>query len=250
MLSKQQMQFIKSLSIKKYRQEYGRFIAEGDKIVSEMLSSGYPIDAIYALPDWLKRHAEELKQNYSKIIVRSIKEDELKKISCLETPNKVLAVSPVSEAIPNKTIISRQICLVLDELKDPGNFGTIIRTADWFGISSIFCSPSCVDIFNPKTIQATMGSFLRVKVFHQPLPQLFTQFPEIPVYGALLNGQNLFTTSLTAPAFVVIGNEARGISPEVLPYIQHPITIPRLGNAESLNAAVAAGIICAWCSQR
>ena len=250
MLSKQQIKFVQALSMKKYRQLYGRFIAEGDKIVSEMLNTDYPVDAIYALPDWLEQHADELKHNHSKIIVYEVNEAELKKISCLETPNKVLAVCWISDSVPSHDMVSWSICLVLDELKDPGNLGTIIRTADWFDLPYIFCSPSCVDIYNPKTIQATMGSFLLVDVFRQPLPKLFNEYPEMPVYGALLNGQNLFTTSLTAPAFVVIGNEARGISPEVLPYIQHPITIPKLGKAESLNAAVATGIICAWCSQR
>lgn len=250
MLSNQQVKFINALSVKKYRQKYGRFIAEGEKIVSELLKSGYPVDAIYALPDWLEQHRQMLKHNISKFIVQEVTEAELKKISQLDSPNKVIAVCPIPETEPQKEVVEQQVCLVLDEIKDPGNLGTIVRTADWFGLPYIFCSPSCVDLYNPKTIQATMGSFLRVKVFYQPLSLLFTQFSDIAVYGAMLNGQNIFDAQCKPPAFVVIGNEARGISDEVLPFIQHSITIPKFGNAESLNAAVATGIICAWCSNQ
>lgn len=245
MLSKQQIKFVQSLKLKKYRQQYAAFITEGDKMVSEMLLAKAALLQIYALPDWIQQHTALLQQNNYQTIVQEVSEKELSRISFLETPNKVLAVCTTLQEVPDEDTLKKNISLVLDDIKDPGNLGTIIRTADWFGLPYIFCSPECVDVYNPKVVQATMGSLLRVQVFYQPLPALFDQNDQIAVYGALLLGKNAFTTTIRPPAFVVIGNEAHGISEQVLPYIQTPITIPRTGSAESLNAAVATGIICA-----
>ncbi|OWY19144.1 RNA methyltransferase [Sphingobacteriales bacterium UPWRP_1] len=250
MISKQQIKFIQSLKIKKYRQQYRAFIAEGEKIVPEMLQSSVPVLGLYALPDWIQQHTALLKRHNCLHIVQEITDGELNKISSLETPNCVLAIGSIAPQLPDDTVLQQQLCLVLDDIKDPGNLGTIIRTADWFGIPYVFCSPECVDVFNPKVVQSAMGSLFRVKVFYQPLPSLLQNYRHGPVFGALLNGLNAYTTPIQAPALLVVGSESHGISGEVLPHIQQAITIPRRGGAESLNAAVATGILCALALRR
>ncbi|OWY25624.1 RNA methyltransferase [Sphingobacteriales bacterium UPWRP_1] len=245
MISKQQIKWIQALKIKKYRQQHGAFIAEGEKIVPEMLQSSVRPLGIYALPDWIQQHAALLKRHNCLHIVQEVTENELGKISALETPNRVLAIGSITPQQPEDTVLQQHICLVLDDIKDPGNLGAIIRTADWFAIPYVFCSPQCVDVYNPKVVQSAMGSLFRVKVFYQPLPSLLQNYRHLPVYGAVLNGQNAYTTHIPTPALLVIGSESHGISGAVLPYIQQAVTIPRRGGAESLNAAVATGILCA-----
>ncbi|MFT5765328.1 MAG: TrmH family RNA methyltransferase, partial [Saprospiraceae bacterium] len=143
--------------------------------------------------------------------------------------------------------VSEGLSLYLDHIQNPGNFGTILRVADWFGIGTVFCSESSADLYNPKVIQSTMGAFLRVRVVKTDFEQLKTDYPKLPVYGTVLAGQNLFNTPLEQKGIIVIGSEGKGISPAVMQYITHPLTIPTHadGGAESLNAAVAAGIVCA-----
>jgi TrmH family RNA methyltransferase len=234
MLSKNELKYIQSLCHKKQRQEEGLFIVEGTKLVNELLQSHFRIRKLYALPVWAETYKGMLP-------LETITDIELGKISGLQAPNQVLAIA--EQQIPaNEPIIEQQLTLVLDGIQDPGNFGTIIRIADWFGIKQIVAGGDTVELYNPKVIQSTMGSFSRVNVWYKAL-QEFMPAVNIPVYGALLNGKNMHNEPPVTEGLLVIGNESKGISKELLPFISHPITIPRLGGAESLNAAVAAGII-------
>jgi len=164
----------------------------------------------------------------------------------LVTPSPVLLIGKIPElTIPEETIAT-QISLALDGISDPGNLGTIIRIADWFAIETIFCSEDCADAYNPKTVQASMGSLARVKVMEVNLKTLFAQYANAPVYGTFPVGENIFEMNPLRSGFLLIGSEAHGIRNDLLPLIEKKITIPRIGKAESLNAAVAAGIVCAW----
>ena len=210
------------------------FIAEGVKIVSELTEGGFAIKKIYAIKDWID-------QNTNVKNATHIQEEELKKISNFETPNKVLAIvhQKKKNDIPS---LENKITLVLDGIQDPGNLGTIIRIADWFGITQIVAATDTVDVYNMKVIQATMGSFLRVQVWYKSLAA-FLDKAIVPVYGALLNGKSIHDIKQIKEGLLVIGNESKGIREHLLPLIQHPVTIPGKGNTESLNAAVATGII-------
>jgi TrmH family RNA methyltransferase len=241
MLSKAQIKYIQSLQHKKYRQKSGQFIAEGDKIVQELLQAGQPIQEIYATTDWITAH-QQLLAAHPAIRVLEVDTQILKLLSSLITPNRAMALlnMPVSAApLP----LEGKISLALDALQDPGNMGTIIRIADWFGIQQVICSPDCVDVYNPKTIQATMGSLARVHIAESSLQQLVTQ-TQVPSYAATLHGEDITGFAPIKEGIIVIGNEGRGIGAELLSACTHRITIPRLGGAESLNAAVATGIIC------
>jgi RNA methyltransferase, TrmH family len=243
MLSQNKIKYLTALQSKKIRQKYNIFFAEGDKICLEIIKNdNIKIEEIFALPNWIQKNIEFLKPFRDRLI--EISEAELKKISCLSTPNQVL----ISAHIPNfqldKMLINNDLSLYLDGIQDPGNMGTILRTADWFGIKNVFCSDTCVDIFNPKVIQASMGAFLRIKSQEVDLQQLISE--GLPVYGALLEGNNIFEEKLSTRGIIVIGSEGKGISDTILPLLTHTIKIPAYGNgAESLNAAVATGIICA-----
>ena len=234
MLNKNELKYIQSLCQKKQRQAEGLFIAEGTKLAEELLKSRYRIRKLYALADW----AEQYSGTAELVTVTDI---ELERISSLQTPNKVLAV--VEQESPHKEpVLNNQLTLVLDGIQDPGNLGTIIRIADWFSIKQIIASGDTVELYNPKVVQSTMGSITRVEVWYKDL-DFFLQSVKQPVYGALLNGKNMHSEPPVTEGLLVIGNESKGISKELIPYISHPITIPRLGGAESLNAAVATGII-------
>lgn len=234
MLSKNELKYIQSLCQKKQRQEERLFIVEGAKLVEELLLTQYEVKGIYALAAWAEKHS-----HLPNLTV--ITEQELERISNLQTPSQVLAVVVQPEQAPSPEL-ENQLTLVLDNIQDPGNLGTIIRIADWFGIRQIVASPDTVECYNPKVIQSTMGSFARVQVWYTPLPT-FLQSVKLPVYGALLTGKNLFEETPLKEGLLVIGNESKGIAPELLQFISHPVTIPRIGGAESLNAAVATGII-------
>lgn len=243
MLSKNKIKYLNTLLAKKTRQKYKNFIAEGDKICTEILNSTtvVPLE-IYATGAWMEKNETRLLT--LKGICCEITESELKKISQLTTPNQVLIVAsqPAFHLEPNE--IDEELVLYLDGIQDPGNMGTILRNADWFGIRYVFCSDNCVDIFNPKVIQASMGAFLRVKTKEIDLKELISK--NIPVYGAVLGGKNIFTESLSEKGIIVIGSEGNGISAENLHLVNKPVMIPgATGGAESLNAAVATGIICA-----
>ncbi len=234
MLNKNELKYIQSLCQKKQRQAEGLFIAEGTKIVEELDASKFTVHKYFALASWADKYAGNVQ------LVR-VTEEELRKISQLQTPNQVLAL--VEQKVPGyPPDLVKGLSLVLDGIQDPGNLGTIIRIADWFGIHQVIVSPDTVELFNPKVIQSTMGSFLRVEIWCESLLPILEKV-ELPVYGALLEGESIHSVQPIQNGILVIGNESKGIRAELFPHITHPITIPRLGGAESLNAAVAAGII-------
>lgn len=235
MVTKSELKYIQSLSDKKVRLETGCFIAEGVKMVGEMIAAGYPLKAVYALDSWESPDPS--------IEVTRIEAFELEKMSMLQTPNQVLAVAmmPHKKEVLN---LEGPLTIVLDGIQDPGNMGTIIRTADWFGITQIVASEDTVDVYNPKVIGATMGSFMRVSVTYKNLAEWLPTI-KLPVYGALLEGENVFTIKTPQKGLLVIGSEGKGIRENILEFITHPVTIPKIGDAESLNAGIAAGIIVA-----
>lgn len=239
MLVKSKLKYIQSLGQKKFRQQEGLFIAEGPKLINELLamkSSG--IIEIYALKEWIDIH----KQEVDKYVVVAISEKELEKISQLTTPNQVLAI--VKQFSENEDFdFKNKITLALDNIQDPGNMGTIIRIADWFGVDQIVCNINSADMYNPKVVQATMGSIARVKVMYTDLEGWLYQQKGISIYAAMLDGENVTTMKKIKNGIIVIGNESNGISEEVLKSVTKIITIPQKGKAESLNAAVATGII-------
>jgi TrmH family RNA methyltransferase len=229
-LSKIKNKWIRSLAIKKNRDRDGFYVVEGNKIVEELLQI-YP-ERIELLVSTGKSFGT------GSIPCFLVDSSEMKQLSSLTTATEVLAVVKMSEFEAAK----EGFILALDGIQDPGNLGTIIRTADWFGIHSIVCSKDTVDVYNPKVIQATMGSVFRVNVSYLELDQYLSE-TKLPVYGALLDGLNAFETKINNEAILVIGNEGKGISDKVLGYITHKITIPKFGEAESLNAAMACGIL-------
>jgi TrmH family RNA methyltransferase len=245
-LSTSQLKYVKSLHQRKFRQKYHNFIVEGVKIAAEVLQTAPDsIEGIYALPEWAEAYQTYLSGLHSKLHLASLVD--LERISLLTTPNQVLLVMRTPQPPAALPDIRNSLSLYLDNIQDPGNLGAILRIADWFGIPWVFLSGNCVDPFSPKVIQAGMGAFLRVKTLEINILELTGAFPKTPVFGAMLEGENLFQASLPANALLVIGNESQGISPETMPVLTHKISIPRHpgGGAESLNAAVATGIFCA-----
>ena len=239
MITKNQVKYIQSLGQKKSRDEENRFIAEGPKLVRELLMAGNcRIVQLYALKEWIGAHVNA--SGHSEVIEVSI--GELEKISQLTTPNQVLAVI---EKIQWKSDpeIKGSISLALDTIQDPGNMGTIIRLADWFGIKNIFCSTDCTDVYNPKVVQASMGSISRVRVEYMDILSLLKENKEVSIYAAVLNGKDITKMERINEGIIVIGNESMGISEEILKLANVRITIPGKGKAESLNAGVATGII-------
>lgn len=241
MLSKNNIKYINALQKKKFRQKYNNFSVEGDKMALEILNnSHFKIHSIYAVADWLTENAPLLARHQDKIT--EVSERELKSISNLTTPNCVLCIVEIPNAKLGDTRIANNLSLVLDNIQDPGNMGSILRTADWFGIEHVFCL-DCVDIYNPKVVQATMGAFLRVRVIPTDTT-IFERWHKLPVYGTFLDGEHIYDTDLEQKGFIVIGNEGRGIRPHIIPFINHKIKIPAYGKAESLNVAVATGVVC------
>ncbi|WP_343693452.1 RNA methyltransferase [Chitinophaga sp.] len=238
MLSKAQIKYIQSLQHKKYRQKSGQFIAEGDKIVPELIFGGMAVREVYATKEWISGHAHILT---GKVPVIEVEAHVLKQLSALTTPNQALALVDIPPAAP--LVLKGSVSLALETIQDPGNMGTLIRIADWFGIKQLICTPDCVDVYNPKTIQATMGSIARVNIIETDLLSLLHK-DEVPSYAATLHGTDITTFRKLAEGVILIGNESKGLSDAVIAAATHKLTIPRLGGAESLNAAVAAGIIC------
>lgn len=242
MISRNELKYIQSLYHKKTRDKESAFIVEGPKMVEELLHSQYRIKKIWATPgSWLESHAH---QGIEQITI-----DELHKASHFDTPNQVIAIAekPGNEPKATSTIApasTDKLVLMLDGLQDPGNFGTLMRIADWFGVDFIIASPDSADCYNPKVVQSTMGSIFRMPVYYSPLDHyLSNQSAGTAIYGALLNGRNLYQQRPAEKGILVIGNESKGIGAALLPFITEPVMIPSFGKAESLNAAVAAGII-------
>lgn len=243
MLSNSRLKYIKSLSIKKFRLKHNSFICEGDKIVKEILENqSFDLELLCALPEWIDLHQPLLNLPADQLV--QLSERELKKASNLKTPNQVVAVVKMPH-FKMEAAVASSLCLFLDDIRDPGNMGTILRIADWFGLPYVFASPKSVDFYNPKVIQSSMGAFLRVKTIQCDLSDILHPFPDKKVYGADMQGHNLFTHALDKTGLIVIGNEGKGISDANSTKIQEWISIPSGGGAESLNAAVATGIICA-----
>jgi TrmH family RNA methyltransferase len=238
MISNSRVKYIQSLGHKKYRDEAGVFIAEGPKLVMELLQAGVSINHLYALDEWADDNRDLLKD----INAETITVKELERISQLVTPNQVIALVKKFD-LPKTIAVKGKISLALDEMQDPGNLGTIIRTADWFGIENIVCSENSADVYNPKVVQSTMGSIARVNVFYADLKEWLSGQKNIPVYATTLDGKDISKMTAPAEGIIVIGNESKGISEEILGFAGERITIPKKGKAESLNAAVAAGII-------
>jgi TrmH family RNA methyltransferase len=245
MLSKSKIKIINSLSAKKYREQYGLFVVEGTKSVLELMRY-FSCEILCALPVWIKEHEMEIEAEE----IIEVAEGELKKISFLKTPQQVLAVFRKMDFAYKTEDLKKSLSLALDDVQDPGNLGTIIRIADWFGIKNIFCSKGTVDVFNPKTIQATMGAVGRVKVHYVDLPQFIEKVIEdkLSVFGTFLDGKNIYETDLPENGIIVMGNEGNGISAELQKFINCKLFIPNypkgVDTSESLNVAVATAIIC------
>jgi len=239
MLVKSKAKYIQSLGQKKFRQQEGVFIAEGPKLVNELLTehSGSVLE-VFAIKNWIEANGR-LATNCD---LTEITEGELEKISQLTTPNQVLAI--IKQSTPIKPVAEKEkFILVLDGIQDPGNLGTIIRIADWFGVQHIVCSEDSADSYNPKVVQSTMGSIGRVNVFYTSLTKWLGEQQDARIYAAVLEGQDITRMQQPGGGLIVIGNESKGISEEVLRFCNVSITIPQKGKAESLNAAVATGII-------
>jgi TrmH family RNA methyltransferase len=242
MLSKKIVKYIQSLSHKKLRDEENAFIAEGPKVVPEFLSEeNFNCKILCASNDWLIGNKNLLK-NILPENIYDIDEISLQKISLLKTPNKVVAVFE-KKPLDKTPRIENKLSIMLDDIRDPGNLGTIIRIADWFDIENIICSENCADCYNPKVVQATMGSLVRVNVWYTTLIPFIETHKNISVYAAALSGTSLPEFKKIAEGIILIGNESIGINEELLKKASQKITIPKYGNAESLNAAVATGII-------
>lgn len=233
MISKRQIKIITSLHQKKYRKSTGLFVAEGKKVIQEFLNSKFELDTLFTID-------EHLFANTSKVAL--ISEAELKKISFLKTPNKALALFKITD---NAVVNAEGLIVALDDVRDPGNLGTIIRLCDWFGVKQLVCSEATVDCYNPKVIQATMGSLTRVNVVYTNLENYLSE-TKLPVFGAFMDGKNVYQTELPTDGILIMGNEANGVSDTASKFITKKIAIPRFGEiqqTESLNVAMATGIL-------
>lgn len=236
MLSKSQISYIRSLQQKKYRQMYRKFLVEGEKQVLEAMQSSYKTEVVYATEACAI-------PSVSSVPVERVTDNELQKIATQQNPDGAIAVVHMPETEIQTDALSQSLYLVLDAVNDPGNAGSIIRIADWFGIQQIFLTEHSVDVYNPKTVAAAKGSLFRVACTYVEAAGLFAENPGIPVYGTFMDGENIYEATLSNHGFIVLGNEANGISSLVAQWVQHRLTIPRSGQAESLNVAVAAGIV-------
>ncbi len=247
MISKNRAKFIVSLQKKKAREEEKLFVIEGDKIVREFLSSGIPIHSLIAKPEFIGSIPGELLSNVAE--VDDVSYEVLKSISTLKTPHNALAIIPMPDSDLNLNEVFKELCVALDFVQDPGNLGTIIRAAGWFGIKNIICSPDCVDVFNPKVIQASMGALLHVNVFYSDLKMFLTasEKENIPVFGTFLEGESIYSHKLANKGIILLGNESKGISVELLPYITDKIMIPKFSKGkygiDSLNVGMAASVV-------
>jgi RNA methyltransferase, TrmH family len=237
MLSKADIKYIKSLQVKKYRKHEQCFIVEGAKSVQELLRSDFETVMLLGTTDFLSSNNIQLDSR-----VEEISEKELEGLGEFQTSTSALAVVKMKPNMP-LMFSPNEFVLVLDDIRDPGNLGTIIRTADWYGIFKIIVSPETADFYNPKVISATMGSFTRTQIYYTDLPAFLGNTKDLPVYGAFLEGENIHRTKFGRGGLLVIGNESRGISESVEEFVTQKITIPRFGESESLNAAIATAVI-------
>lgn len=248
MISKSQKKYISQLTNKKFREKEGLFIAEGKKIIEEVLLSEIIVEHLYASEGFLQKHSGSI--NSKRIKSTPITDIELKIISCLKEPDDALAICRIPEYDFTFSKNTSDLIIYIDDIRDPGNLGSIIRICDWFGVKKIICSPGTVDLYNPKTIQSTMGSFLRTNVFYMELEKLIEKQKiltgtEITIYGATMEGTNIYRENELHSGVIVIGNEANGISPKNINLIDRKICIPKTNSKgpESLNAAIATALI-------
>jgi TrmH family RNA methyltransferase len=247
MISKSKIRFIRSLQNKKVRDEERLFVIEGDKLVREFLAARFPVRMLIAKPEFLSSLLPEMIQNINEI--EAVSYEELKQMSTLKTPHNALAIVQIPESEMIVSEIIKQFCVALDFVQDPGNMGTIIRAAGWFGIKNIVCSVDCVDVYNSKVIQASMGALLHVNVFYTDLKTLFTNAIKnsVPVYGTMLDGKSIYDHKLDNKGIILLGNESKGISDELIPFITEKIRIPKYSNAkegiDSLNVGMAASVV-------
>ncbi|MDL5045751.1 RNA methyltransferase [Oscillatoria amoena NRMC-F 0135] len=240
MLSKARIKFIKSLQLKKYRKQEQCFVVEGGKSVQEVLQSDFNVMTLVATQEFIDTNRALVSRFRGEVIVASA--DQLKTLGDFSTNDSALAVVRMKEA-KTPDVKPDSFCLVLDDIRDPGNLGTIIRIADWYGIKNIIASPGTADGYNSKVIASSMGSFTRVNIYYTGLVDYLKQV-NVPVIGAFLTGENIHQVNDIRGGLLVIGNEANGISKEVETLVSRRVTIPRMGKAESLNAAVATAIVC------
>ncbi|HZG00762.1 MAG TPA: RNA methyltransferase, partial [Chitinophagales bacterium] len=242
MLSKAFEKYVNSLRTKKGRRLHNAYVMEGEKSVKELLSSDMRWQKLIVSESWLRSNPAVIPVNDKRVVVCT--EIQMEKVTSLQTAPPLLAVVdiPLYDSLPDFS----GFAFVLDGIQDPGNLGTVVRTADWFGVDTVFVSDDTVDAYNPKTVQAAMGSLLRVNVIERNLHDVFAHYTKAHVYAADMNGNDLRTVRVTEPALLIIGNEGSGIRDEWKPYIHTTLTIPKFGDAESLNASVAAAVVCAW----
>lgn len=240
MIAKAEVKYIQSLAHKKFREEEGVFIVEGVKMVRELIEEQpAAVKKIYALETWSRQYASSLPPGIDLQVLEGF---ELNKISSLQSPNEVLALVH----IPQPTIsdfVPKGITVVLDQVQDPGNLGTIIRSCDWFGVENIICSTDTVDAYNSKVVQSAKGSLLRPAIYYTSLEAFLSNLPPMPVYAAVLDGESIGEAVFETPCLLLIGNESQGLSSAIRAFATKDITIPRKGKAESLNAAVATAVI-------
>ncbi len=238
-MTKAEIQFVRSLAIKRTRDEERLFIAEGDKLISEIMASGWEVRHLYALEGHFEEQAEHVSPK------------EMERISQLKTASTSLAVVGQPRHKTPVTASAKQLSLALDGVQNPGNLGTIIRLADWFGVQDIYCSEDTADCFNPKVVQATMGAILRVRVHYLPLADFLARSAQrgTPIFGTMLDGDNIYNAELASGGVIVMGNEGRGVSQKCARHFSHRLLIPTYPTdhigSESLNVAMATGIVCA-----
>ncbi|GHT46989.1 RNA methyltransferase [Bacteroidia bacterium] len=243
MLGKNKIKFIRSLENKKQRAESGLFLAEGNKLVADILPF-FECELLVAQSSWMATQGDIKAKE-----LLAVDEEDIKKASLLKTPQDVIAVFVQPANHLDKELLKNELTLILDGIQDPGNLGTIIRLADWFGIKNLICSPDTADVYNPKTVQASMGGIAHVKVFYESLPDLLDEWQDIPVYGTFLDGKTIYQEKLASTGFIVMGNEGKGIRPALAKRITNRLYIPNFPpgteSTESLNVAVATAVICA-----
>ena len=250
MISKNQIKFIKGLELKKFRKSSQSFVAEGPKLILDILPY-FQCKILIAKTEWLRNHTKETSLYCKSTEIIEVNEEELLRVSFLKSPQEVLGVFTIPHHEMDLHSCARQrLCLALDDVQDPGNLGTIIRIADWFGIEDIFCSPGTADVYNPKTVQATMGAMARVCVHYLSLTDLLRAADtDTPVYGTFLDGNDMYGTELSSNGLIVMGNEGKGISRDIASLINRKLYIPNYplerNTSESLNVAVATAIVCA-----
>jgi TrmH family RNA methyltransferase len=234
-ISKANIQYVRGLQDKKQRQKYGHFVVEGEKSITELLKSHFEIISLYALKEWIDDNLKIIKKIKPEIITVS----ELKQMSVHQTPQQVLAVVkiPVSGKLDKKG----KFILALDSIQDPGNLGTIIRIADWYGIGQVVCNKGCADVYNPKCINSTMGSFLRVEIVYKEIDEAASE-AGLPLVVAALDGEDVHSSRISK-GMIVIGNEGHGVHKDIMKAAKYKVTIPRVGGAESLNAAISTAVI-------